>query len=44
MDQRIDQHLTNGFIRVIAALLTGHAPDAPRIFAVVADKIFRILQ
>ena len=44
MDQRIDQHLTNGLIRVITAFFAGHTTDAPRVFAVVANKIFRILQ
>ena len=27
MNQRIDQHLTNGFIRVITAFFTGHTTD-----------------
>ena len=44
MDQRIDQHLTNGLIRVVTAFFTGHTTDTPRVFAVVANKIFRILQ
>ena len=44
VNQCVDQHLTNGLIRVIAVLLTGHAPNAPRIFAIVPNKILCILQ
>ena len=36
--------LMNGLIRVVTAFFTGHAPNTPGILAVVADKIFRILQ
>ena len=44
VNQRIHQHLADGLVGVVAALFAGHAADTPRIFAVVADEILRVLQ
>ena len=44
VNQRIYQYLADSLVWIVAALLAGHAANAPRIFAVVADEILCILQ
>ena len=39
MNQRIHQYLADSLVGVVTAFFAGHAADAPRIFAVVADEI-----